>query len=123
ARRPAARLIVRGACERAANHSHLYGPIILLIVALCIDRGVRRFEKAAILFARPATTMAFPCKSARTPLAATGRGFIVRRRSKGDAAAPAAASKPVAVCPGQRLVTTTPCGRSSSCNASPKAST
>src|SRR5206468_1666274 len=98
-------------------------PIILLIVALWIDRGIRRFEKAAILFDRPATTMGLPCKSARMPLAATGRGFIVRRRNKGEAAAPAAASKPVAVCPGERLVTTTPYGRNSSCRASPRAST
>ena len=38
--------------------------IILFIVALCIDRGVRRFEKAAILFEKPATTIAFPCSNA-----------------------------------------------------------
>jgi len=68
-------------------------------VALCIDRGVRRFEKATILFDRPATTIAFPCNNARIPLAATGRGFMVRRRSKADVVAPAASSKPVAVCP------------------------
>src|SRR5207253_11424023 len=86
----------------SGDRSHrTQGAIILLIVALCIERGVRRFEKAAILFDRPATTMAFPCKSAPIPLAATGRGFIVRRRSKGEAIAPAAASKAVAVCPGQ----------------------
>lgn len=29
-----------------------YGPTIVLIVALCIDRGVRRFENATILFDR-----------------------------------------------------------------------
>ncbi|TWC05417.1 hypothetical protein FBZ93_103434 [Bradyrhizobium macuxiense] len=29
----------------------------------CIDRGVRRFEKAAILLARPATTIALPFES------------------------------------------------------------
>jgi hypothetical protein len=33
--------------------------MILLIVALCIERGVKRFEKAAILFDKPGTTMAF----------------------------------------------------------------
>jgi hypothetical protein len=48
--------------------------MILLIVALCIERGVKRFEKAAILFDKPGTTMAFPRKTARIPLAATGRG-------------------------------------------------
>src|SRR5437870_6763010 len=93
------------------------------MVARCIDRGDRRFEKAAILFGRPAITMAFPFDNAWIPLAATDRGFIVRRRNRGEAVAPAAASKPVAVWPGQRLVTTTPCGRSSSCRASPRAST
>ena len=62
-------------------------------------------------------------QAAAEQTAATGRGFIVRRPNKGEAAAPAAASKPVAVCPGQRLVTTTPCMRNSSCRASPKEST
>ena len=57
------------------------------------------------------------------PLAATGRGFIVSRRNMGETVAPAAASKPVAVCPGQRVVTTTPRERTSSCRASPKGST
>jgi len=45
------------------GYSHLYGPTIFLTVALCIDRGVRRFEKATILFARPATTIALPFRS------------------------------------------------------------
>ena len=74
------------------GYSHLYGPMIFLTVALCIDRGVRRFEKAAILFARPATTIALTFESAAIPLAATGRGFIVRRRSKGETVALMAAS-------------------------------
>jgi hypothetical protein len=94
---------------------------ILVMVALCMARGVRRFENAAILFCRPATTMAFPRKSARMPVPATARGFIENIRSRRETLAPAAASKPVAVCPGHRLVTTTPCGRSSSCRASPRA--
>jgi len=58
------------------GYSHLYGPMIFLIVALCIDRGVRRFEKAAILFARPATTIALPFESAAIPPAATGEGNL-----------------------------------------------
>jgi hypothetical protein len=76
---------------------------MLRIVALCMARGVRRFEKAAILFDKPATVMAFPCESARSPLAATGPGFIVSTRNRGETVAPAAASKPVAVrCPSRR---------------------
>src|SRR3954454_6680236 len=47
------------------GYSHLYGPMIFLIVALCIDRGVRRFERATILFARPATTIALLLRAPR----------------------------------------------------------
>jgi hypothetical protein len=68
---------IQAAFWRIEHHgySHLYGPMIFLIVALCIDRGLRRFEKAAILFAKPATTIAtiaLPFESAAIPPAATG---------------------------------------------------
>lgn len=107
----------------AAGRLQFYPPVTLFMTARCIARGVRRFENMMILFMNPATTEALLCDSARRPLSATGRGFIVRIRSMRETGALAAESNPVSVCPGQRQVTVTPRWLSSSCKASPNDST
>lgn len=61
-----------------------HGAMTFFIEARCIDREVKRFENATMLFMNPAMTLAFPFESALSPASATGRGFIVIRRNMGE---------------------------------------